>query len=818
MKLSPSVVIGLGSTGKNVVNSIQRFLYEVLNTDSLDIFQFLVIETDTNNMSDAGRASMLNIFESDSGFVYKTMKSVVGTDWDWCPQNLRTEAGVGAGIMRAGGRMMFVYNYAKVKEAIARAVTEVIRAASTHQTTEHLLQLKPGAVINPDLIDDPNDVTIYVIGTLTGGTCSGACVDLGYQVRRFHPTAKPIGIFVIPDHENIPAYKANAWAAMSDLEYFAHHPEDYKVSWRDAGNNRAAFSGTDVNGGPYDLVYLASRRNKKGSAQLSYEPFEPSAPLFTMLGLHVASDLLGMYRLRSAKWSNMQQHLNGGIPDPTTNLFMNVNVRAISYPKYEISEAAACQLISSRICKNWLSESEYSVRGEIVKIAEDRAKQTGRDMWNTLAPQILSGLRADVDINELATDVAKKEMSKPREYVKTQFSSDQAGTIYARVKQHEVSRVALLQDSIKALFVANLAENKNLKVAELFLAGIREEITRSLSYWNQYGVPAINDRTAWAAHVDTRISEIGSQRRSVLVFSLFLAADALEDGLSDLLLRLEMFIMSKALNEVLEYIEAQLVGLLKRIKYVLTAVQQLSEARLKILVSSLNDTRGPILKVSRLAAQEFTKEIEALADTNPELRDDDYIKLNRDGTMSGLFAVGLEAQNNEIKDILAKLKNANQPFLLRRLGPVDIVQRVSDRGMLTLAAQRASVAHDLSIATTGELVTGADIVPAFLSAKTQNDANRLKVELAAAQPNFPGFSAVELPLFDHMAIFHQEAADIIPERSLEDATDFIAAYQASMQVKPEILSPFRHLKQKTITHPRANAVQAAQAKAAGEDQ
>jgi hypothetical protein len=803
MQLRPSIVIGLGSTGKHVLSNIQRFLYEVLNTESLDIFRFLVIETDTNNLVDGGRAGMISIHEQDTGHVYRAMRAVVGDDWNWCPQALRLDGGPGAGNMRAGGRMMFLYNYAKVQGAISRAITEVTRSAGTNQTRQHLARIKPGTDIPENLIDNPGEVVVYVVGSLTGGTCSGACIDLGYQIRRFHPNAKRIGIFTIPDRQSSATFKANAWAAIADLQYFSHHKEDYQVSWRDAGEQRASIDGASVGAAPYDRVYLLSPRDKTGNLQLPFAP-APSSPLLVMMGLQVAADLLGMYTLRSARLVDMPQHVNNGLPDPSINLFMNFNLRAVSYPKYELSEAAACKLISDTICENWLSESAYSIRGEKPSIKEESLKQEGRTAWNELAPNILRGLRADVNIERIVEAITRKDVHEPREYVNSQFCSGSAGTVYSLVKQHESDRVAALKNEIIARFVKTLAESGNLKVAELFLIGIREEIARTTNYWRQLDIPTDGDRTAWATHVGERITRMSGERRSGFIVPLLLKPDVLEDGLNDLLRRLEMFVMAKALKDVIGYIDSELQERLRRMRSVIGEARQASLNRLKTLVEILQDASGPILKIPRFQNQGFDKEIEELAAVSPEIHPDEQIRLQA-GNLEGLFAISLRPRNNEVGELFNTVKMRIQPDLLRRLGPVDVVQRASDGGMLHLAAQRAMVAHELSLPVNRQLVTGPNGVPMLMTAKTQMEADALKRALSQVQQNMPDYQPVETPLLDHIAIFYQEGAGIIPEEVMSDAPEFEAEYRKIAQVRPEIIDPLRLLKGKPIEHITAAA-------------
>lgn len=88
----------------------------------------------------------------------------------------------------------------------------------------------------------------------------------------------------------------------------------------------------------------------------------------------------------------------------------------------------------------------------------------------------------------------------------------------------------------------------------------------------------------------------------------------------------------------------------------------------------------------------------------------------------------------------------------------------------------------------------------FITAKTQNEAELLKNSLAGVQQNLPNYQPVETPLLDHMALFYQEGAGIIPEEVMSDAREFSAEYNIIRAARPEIIDPFRLLKTKEITH------------------
>src|SRR6185295_8203748 len=97
---------------------------------------------------------------------------------------------------------------------------------------------------------------------------------------------------------------------------------------------------------------------------------------------------LGLHEHRSAKLSNIDARIGGTRRNQT---FLNFNLRAISYPKYEISEAGACKLAADSICAGWLSDQYYSSGSSKTSLKEDKTKEEGRNRWNERFKPIWQG-------------------------------------------------------------------------------------------------------------------------------------------------------------------------------------------------------------------------------------------------------------------------------------------------------------------------------------------------------------------------------------------------------------------------------------------
>ena len=250
MRIRPTVVIGFGSTGKYVIANIEKYLYEVLSADQLEIFRFVVLETAPDAGHDASssatRSTPVDIKPKDLGDSWKTLKVALGTDFDWCPENLKIgNQAPGAGNLRAGGRLMFVASTTLITRQIQDAVNAVREAAQNFGVRDKLDRLLKARGLPPMQDAILAEPAFLVVGTLAGGTCSGGCIDLAYLLARVQPTAAREAVFVLPDANSPQAYKENSWAALKDLNYFTENPGSYHVEWMDSAKNKVAWSAAD---------------------------------------------------------------------------------------------------------------------------------------------------------------------------------------------------------------------------------------------------------------------------------------------------------------------------------------------------------------------------------------------------------------------------------------------------------------------------------------------------------------------------------------------------------------------------------------------
>jgi hypothetical protein len=212
-------------------------------------------------------------------------------------------------------------------------------------------------------------------------------------------------------------------------------------------------------------------------------------------------------------------------------------------------------------------------------------------------------------------------------------------------------------------------------------------------------------------------------------------------------------------------------------------------------VAGLANPTGPVLKISRSQQIKFAAEIAEFAHTKLDLEDSFFLSTDEEGTLTGTFAMPLDQRPTQVVQLFSTLLSKIQPQMLtavERNGPVNIGREIIEQGMTAATAQRANVAHQLSVSVLGALAVEPNAVPAYILAKDEAAAASILAELNTRQQHIPPYQPKALPLFDHMAIFLQEGAKLSPDE-LRHASDFAMAYNASMAQPrgPEIIDPFR---------------------------
>lgn len=282
VQFRPSLIIGLGGTGKEVVLNLKQRFARNFGRD-LGIVRFLVIDTtlatEDREVAELEQRVTLSPIEFcylgniDANDIVENLRNFPYIQ-SWFPSSLRP--GVidrGAAMTRAIGRLALFWRISEVINVLGTAVRNLMALAH--------ISLTGGATS----ASQEQGLNIFLVTSVCGGTGSGIFLDLAYLVRDtlqqvgLLGVSKVTGTLVLPgafprasDQYNL---QANAYAALKELDFFM-----------DTASFTCTYSQNppvmiDIRRRPFDLCYLIDTINEnrkklediRGVAELIAEAF-----------------------------------------------------------------------------------------------------------------------------------------------------------------------------------------------------------------------------------------------------------------------------------------------------------------------------------------------------------------------------------------------------------------------------------------------------------------------------------------------------------------------------------------------------------------
>lgn len=279
IKLRRTLFIGLGGTGIETLLHIKRRLIETYSCEIPPMIGFLGIDTDstTGGLKKEKRTSLADyeIVKLDASetcaITVSNPKDIYlrrQKEFSWIPnQNIDSLRNLekGAGQVRTNGRFALLCNISKFEGALK----------------SQLNKIKDSSIIDKqkyELID--NDVEIYVIGSIAGGTGCGSFIDVGFIINNYFETIKDRKFKVYanlflphvykqmigtdPSNPKTSNIYPNAYASLKDLDFLMHtgmktpvyfnYPDGEKCYENPPYHGITLIDNSDHNGFTYDHV------------------------------------------------------------------------------------------------------------------------------------------------------------------------------------------------------------------------------------------------------------------------------------------------------------------------------------------------------------------------------------------------------------------------------------------------------------------------------------------------------------------------------------------------------------------------------------
>jgi hypothetical protein len=320
LKLTPTLLIGLGGTGKDVLLRIRKQFFDRQGKIGYPIIGYLALDTD-DQMADTIAGEQLTTYvgktirlrrEGDiPELILCDIKPHEFEDYfnggvqshpqifEWMPTDMNkygsTAVVKGAGQNRLLGRLAFFHHAATIRETIRQKLLDIQRYAVKPELVK--AWLPEGA--SPDDVQ-ATQMEVVLVYSLAGGTGAGMFLDVGMMVRDVLAELK-LGTSIIIHYLILPEVitgprgvlhaqnemkrkvEENAFAALREMEYFALRRDGsydlsippklaasdrgpsqvpiFEVQWQ-RGSRRTA-----VNSAPWDLCYLVGASNEPLAGQ-----------------------------------------------------------------------------------------------------------------------------------------------------------------------------------------------------------------------------------------------------------------------------------------------------------------------------------------------------------------------------------------------------------------------------------------------------------------------------------------------------------------------------------------------------------------------
>ena len=256
----PTVVIGLGGTGYEVVLKLKKRFIDVYGSVP-EIIQFLSIDT-TENIQEREKSPDGNVVYLEPNELYAISvanpSGLVGGRNEhideWWPKQIPSH-GIcnGAGQIRARGRLALFAKVGDINSLIGQAINKVRGIRTSKQAFSDNFQ-----------VSNRDGVEIFIVGSLAGGTGSGTFLDTAFLARQYLNSFSNItGVFVLPrvfsNLAQTHMVKSNAYGALKEIEHF------WNLSPSNALEIDYGISKVKCDRPPFDAVFLIDGINKKGT-------------------------------------------------------------------------------------------------------------------------------------------------------------------------------------------------------------------------------------------------------------------------------------------------------------------------------------------------------------------------------------------------------------------------------------------------------------------------------------------------------------------------------------------------------------------------
>lgn len=273
IRIRPTLIIGLGGTGGDVIMRIRRRFYESYGSLSeFPIVGYLWLDTDRSEKHILAReirdfvrltdTERLMMTINDTTAITQNLKEPGFQHIDkwWYPGlNSLGQMNEGAGQIRAYSRLAFFHHYQAIRAAIVDA-NKRIRDPLAQEVMMKSPILKDQGLLAQVEFNQPTNV--YLVSSIAGGTGSGMLMDVAFLVKDVFQegNCSVCSFLVFPDHFGSVTndrMKANSYALLKELNYYQFGVSHFNAEWTRGTTSKVPIP-------PFDYTYVFDNQNAAG--------------------------------------------------------------------------------------------------------------------------------------------------------------------------------------------------------------------------------------------------------------------------------------------------------------------------------------------------------------------------------------------------------------------------------------------------------------------------------------------------------------------------------------------------------------------------
>lgn len=609
---TPTIIIGIGTSGLYTLENVQRFYYETYKSNKPGNVELIYIETNESNKpvgTPIGNdITRIYISLDNMAQMIEELNNYCNSP-AWLPNTgVVLAAGLGAGGIRSCGRLA-MWGKNKQGDNFANVITAITNAYARVMN------------VNNSEASNAQQPAVFVTGSLTGGTGAGVFIDIGYLIRHVIPNIKDLfGIFLLPKEPTVirgfEVMYGNAYGAIKDLDYYNKIDNKYSEKWANGFTKNEQEP-------PYELVQFITQDYQDGAPAIS-----TLNGLYKMAGLYLFLNIAGIYEKR-------RERLVDAAGNSLIGKYGTFGLSAIQFPKDQIQEFVSSQL-SIELLIRLTDSAEYYLNGQKRAIIRASIKQSIANIFDGILENAFDTLNSDVK-GDLLVSIDRDSIKINRgeikgstvEYIISMFTSTRNDNYYALVNNNIKTALNVFVDSIYLQVDDAIQTTENFYYAKYVLEDIVECIERTLSYWKQIGLSSQTQK--W----DDQLRKLAIGCTNNTYKSVLEQDSVLKDRLNTILELLKMHLSIRVLIDICKHVREGQIRLegsnhelpklqmfddfIKKLNSLIGKTDELENSsisftrRLNDIRGDISDTTLPILRV--YPSNSFSKECEKAEQT-----------------------------------------------------------------------------------------------------------------------------------------------------------------------------------------------------------